>query len=395
LASYSDDELNNSNTNSRKLSKEERRRSKDDAWVDILVASHARRAGNQDAELRRPGGPRTRNNASRQDPELASLEVAQVLAGVRGPSPPFDGESVDNIEPMNVPHRSKIDSLGSPLEELELYAPTIPESVDLTVRGEEDVREGADSSLRPQRRVGYFDLHPERRQMRVGGGDGDGDGDNEDDIFDQFARAADQSDDPDRPRRSDVTESVYSSGPTPPASPHRAEHRQPEPAAAFPSSSLPSPSAPSAQTPVYSPRDLQRQQEVRDRLSGKPGPKASSLIEMYREKERQATGGSPGSKSSSPAAAATMAAKETTPLPPPPPSEPFLSPVVDMPSSLGQEEGEEEQEQQLVVVVEEEEGEFTEPEPHNFEFDHGRDSPYRYVHGAPLHNVVEEEEEIF
>jgi len=40
----------------------------------------------------------------------------------------------------------------------------------------------------------------------------------------------------------------------------------------------------SPQTP--SPRDLQRQQEVRGRLSGKPGPKAIPLIEMYREKER-------------------------------------------------------------------------------------------------------------
>ena len=68
-----------------------------------------------------------------------------------------------------------------------------------------------------------------------------------------------------------------------------------------PSSSVPAPSqipvlsltpvpAPSTQAP--SPRDLQRQQEVRDSLSGKPGPKASSLIEMYREKERQASSGS-------------------------------------------------------------------------------------------------------
>ena len=32
-------------------------------------------------------------------------------------------------------------------------------------------------------------------------------------------------------------------------------------------------------------------------------------------------------------------------------------------------------------------------EPPNFEFGHGRDTPYWYVHGAPLHNVVEEEEE--
>jgi hypothetical protein len=32
-------------------------------------------------------------------------------------------------------------------------------------------------------------------------------------------------------------------------------------------------------------------------------------------------------------------------------------------------------------------------EPPNFDFDHGRESPYRYVHEAPLYNVVQEEEE--
>ena len=386
LASYSDDELNSVNTNSRKMSKEERRRSKDDAWVDILVASHSRRAGNQDAELRRPGGPRPRN-ANRQDPELASLEVAQVLAGVRGPSPHFDGESVD-IEPMNVPHRSKIDSLGTPMEEL--YAPTIPGSMDLTEPEPEEVQEA--EPPRPQRRMGYFDIHPERRRMRSGG-------DGEEDIFDQFARAADESDDP--PRRSDVTESVYSSGATPPASPHpaNAEYLQPEPGpVSFPSSSLPLPplsmpaAIPTPQEPTYSPRDLQRQQEVRDRLSGKPGAKASSLIEMYREKERQASGGSRGSPGKSPTVPvqqqrSTMAAKELTPLPPPPPplSEPSFPPA-DIPV-LGQAEG-------LEGIEWEGEGEGEElAEPPHHDFDHGRDSPYRYVHGAPLHNVVEEEEE--
>jgi len=72
------------------MTKEERRRSNDDVWADILVASHSCRAGNQDAEHRRPGGPRPRN-ASCQVPEVTSREVAQVLAGirgqVRGPSP--------------------------------------------------------------------------------------------------------------------------------------------------------------------------------------------------------------------------------------------------------------------------------------------------------------------
>jgi len=46
LVGYSDDELNSINANSRKGTKEERRRSKDDAWVEMLVASHSRRAGN-------------------------------------------------------------------------------------------------------------------------------------------------------------------------------------------------------------------------------------------------------------------------------------------------------------------------------------------------------------
>lgn len=414
LASYSDDELNSINTNSRKLSKEERRRSKDDAWVDILVASHARRAGTQDAEHRRPaGGPRPRN-VGRQDPEMASLEVAQVLAGVRGPSPLLDAESVD-IEPMNVPHRSKIDSLGSPLEEQ--YAPTIPGSLDLMEP--EEVPGVELAPPRPQRRMGYFDLHPERRRLRVGGGGGGGE-----DIFDEFARAADAEENDDPPRRSDVTESVYSSGATPPASPLPAVHRlqpQPEPlspvafppssshASPFPSPSVPAPTqapalslapvpepGPSTQAP--SPRDLQRQQEVRDRLSGKPGPKASSLIEMYREKERQASGGSgnsPGKSSSDTSIVkqqqqpqqqqSTTVEKESTPLPPPPAppsSEPSLSPV-DTPV-MGQ-GGE--------LEPEDEEGGDGHIEPPNFDFDHGRDSPYRYVHGAPLHNVVEEEEE--
>jgi len=201
LASYSDDESNSINANSWKGTQEERRRSKDDAWVDILVASHSRRAGNQDAELRRPRGPRPRN-ASRQDPEVASQEVAQVLAGIRGPSPPFDGKSFD-IEPINVPHRSRMDSTGTALDEI--YAPTIPGSVDLPEPEEVPIP----APQRPQRQMGYFDLHPERRHMQVGGDGGD--------ILDDFAQAAGGMETP--PRRNDTTESVYSSGPRPPASP--------------------------------------------------------------------------------------------------------------------------------------------------------------------------------
>jgi len=377
LASYSDDELNSINANSRKGTKEERRRSKDDAWVDILVASHSRRAGNQDAELRRPGGPRPRN-ANRQDPEVASQEVAQVLAGIRGPSPPFDGESVD-IEPMNVPHRSRMDSTGTALDEI--YAPTIPGSVDLAEPQEVQVP----APPRPQRRMGYFDLHPERRHMQVGGDGGD--------MLDEFAQAAGGMETP--PRRSDTTESVYSSGPTPPASPKQAltrlntERLHPNPAVSTLSPPSPVPAeTPSPQTPTYTQRDLQRQQEVRDRLSGKPGPKASSLIEMYREKERQAASskGSPGKSAGTssqelPTQPPALVVKDTAPLAPSPPQLDLSLSALDFPGMEQLEEDELEGDGEDYV------------EPPNFELDHGRDSPFRYIHGAPLHNVVEEEEE--
>jgi len=90
--------------------------------------------------------------------------VAQVVAGIHGPSPPFDGDGVD-IEPMNVPHRSRMDSTGTALDGI--YAPTIPGSVDLEPEEVQDPE-----PRRPQLRMGYFDLHPERRHMHVGG-DGD------------------------------------------------------------------------------------------------------------------------------------------------------------------------------------------------------------------------------
>ncbi|KAI0249408.1 hypothetical protein BJV78DRAFT_1228260 [Lactifluus subvellereus] len=398
LTSYSDDELQSIHSNSRRITKHERRASKDDAWVDILVANHARRAVNQDVDMRRPGGPRGRNVA-RPDPEVASQEVAQVLAAIRGPSPlgpfdMFDGGSEADIEPMNVPHRSMINSHGGSLIE-EIYAHTIPESegtaepepqpqpepeVEVEVDPEpEPIPEPQVSHEqpppRPPRRIGYFDMHPERRLARI-----DIDEDPRDSVVGSLAEGEDE-----RPRRSDVTESVYSCGTTtPPASPKpvlaalaTTEMRPPEPAL---TTTIPSP-----QTPTPTPRDLARQQEVRDRLSGKPGPKASSLIEMYREKERLATTVG-GSKGGSPGKLPSIATAIAPIQPPPPPSEPFSTPIATSASVTPT------QEMMGGEVVVEGTDEFTEPP--NLEFAApGRDSPFRYVHGAPLHNVVEEEEE--
>jgi len=118
------------------------------ATVDILVASRLCHTRNQDAELRGPGDLRARS-ASRQDPEVASQEVAQVLAGIRGPSPLFDGDSID-IELMKILHVSRVDSTLD-----EIYAPTMPVSVDLAAPEVQDAE-----PQRPQRWMGYFDLHP-------------------------------------------------------------------------------------------------------------------------------------------------------------------------------------------------------------------------------------------
>jgi len=116
-----------------------------------------------------------------------------------------------------------MDSTGTALDEI--YAPTIPGSVDLAAPQEVQDAE----PQRPQRRMGCFDLHPERRRMQVGG---------DEDMLVQFAQAAGDIDALTTlsHRRSDTTESVYSTGPTPPASPKQAltrlntEQLHPDPA---------------------------------------------------------------------------------------------------------------------------------------------------------------------
>jgi hypothetical protein len=75
LASYGNDERNNLNTNSRKLSKEERRRSKEEAGVDILYWLPATRDAPV-SQTRSFGALAVRDRAtqSRSDPEQASSE---------------------------------------------------------------------------------------------------------------------------------------------------------------------------------------------------------------------------------------------------------------------------------------------------------------------------------
>ncbi|KZP09242.1 hypothetical protein FIBSPDRAFT_873848, partial [Athelia psychrophila] len=106
--------------------------------------------------------------------------------------------------------------------------------------------------------------------------------------------------------------------------------------------------------------------------------KTAALIEMYRGKEKE--GNSPvGLDSRLPMRSAS---KESLPLPPTPPVK-VLTPPPASPTPLADE-------------LEEEPTPEVDPElaPPAVELAaSGRDSPARYIHGAPLHNVVEEEEE--
>lgn len=68
--------------------KQERRQSKDDAWIDILVGDPAkRRLAGQDAEMKARGG-KLKNN--RSDPELAQKEIEEALSRAGAPPPDDD-----------------------------------------------------------------------------------------------------------------------------------------------------------------------------------------------------------------------------------------------------------------------------------------------------------------
>ncbi|KAJ3775860.1 hypothetical protein FB446DRAFT_365520 [Lentinula raphanica] len=141
----------------------------DEAWVDIVVPGYGAHRG--------PGGEA---DSSRGDPEEASQEVARVLSAVRGgqPYPGMDDESLlegqtdgagkihsdsDDIEVQTVPRFGKGKEDGNGYHETLSYT-----SGDLdTSYTSGDYPDGEDADLAPsvpRRRLGYFDLHPERRR---------------------------------------------------------------------------------------------------------------------------------------------------------------------------------------------------------------------------------------
>ncbi|OJA17851.1 hypothetical protein AZE42_08897 [Rhizopogon vesiculosus] len=364
LASYSDDELNNVTSSSTgERDNEAKRRSRDDAWVDILVATHHRRMVGQDVEIRQ----RAARAKVSQDPAIASLEVAQVLAGVgRARSPITDDEPEPIPEPAAAP---SIKSEDVDVDSVMSYPKTVTSSV--------------------KKRLGYFDLHPERRPppspKPMGVGE-DSDGDEEvrygspdmpplskfpipantdRSAYPQPLRGSMDTEESDYAPTStnsyqDVSELAYED--------HRATKEKESAHPRVETIALPQVMATAPMTPEKGEKERTR---------------TAALIEMYREREK---------KSSTTTPLPTLRVPVRSASPPTPTKDAILPPVpVTQPETVVVTPADEIVEEPVVATDLQDE-EYL--QPLNLLYDGtGRDSPGRYVHGAPLHNVIEEEEE--
>jgi hypothetical protein len=366
LASYSDDELNNMTPSSAGgRDREERRRSKDDAWVDILVATHSRRMGGQDADIR----PFSARGKGMQDPEMAGHEVAQVLAGVALAQLPA---SDDEPEPIPEPTvASSVISEDADVDSVMSYPKTMTPSVP--------------------KRLGYFDLHPERRPgpspkpMSLGE-DSDGDearygsperpsplkftipANTDPSAYPQPLRGSMDTEESDYAPTS--THSLQLDAPDLVCEDHRADKDKEGRFSGTGIMTMPQLINVAPVTPERGEKDKEKS-------------RTAALIEMYREREKKSSTTSPVPISRLPVRS-TLPLPQTkeSPLPPVPVVE--LEPVVVTPAEDVIEEP---------VRTEVSQGEEL-LQPQNLLYEgNGRESPARYVHGAPLHNVMEEEEE--
>lgn len=362
LASYSDDELNDDA--GRPQNSKAKRLSKDDAWVDILVASNSKRMTDQDAELRhtsKRGLTVSGGSGGRSDPELASQEVAQALAAVRQ-LPQTDDEGDGGWDPRRDRPRS------ADLEDVE---PVSAQSVITKPEEQDEEGEGESTVHFPQKkRTGYFDLHPERlpagsptaptneagdsfsADYRDSAGHSFAD---QEHPYDASARSTTYSEDFEpaddgslRIAGSDVEAPAFIDVDPTPSS--RYAHDQLNPIA--PSSA--------------------------ESSSGQG--KTAALIELYRERERQQQA---QQQPAIPIVAPLAISPKPSRLPvragslPQQRDEPSVPDDVDVADDASSHE----------------EFPITQPTVPFVPSELGRASPQRYVHGAPLHNVLEEEEE--
>lgn len=369
-ASLSDDDLLGGGRD-----KHGRRRSRDDAWVDILVATNNRRMGGQDAEMR--NGQRLRSR--RSDPELASQELSEVLAAVR--ERPFSDDEDAGMEPMSPQHRDDDGDTAT------MDGSVVQHSIGLQERDSclfSDEETDAGQSPSRQRRPTYFDLHPDRRPARSTDGIS-----YERQSYDSDAFSTDsygQFEDEPRARsgasrRADAATDSYISEAEYETTPGNSQvdvtdssiQEVRKPAFVAPSTGLPSASAPPRPPrtiPVATPGAAPDASKS----------KTASLIEMYREREKKSndTPGPAAAPSKLPVRSISLPQNPKLPVGAAPPSIPGAKGAPASATTARVSEpsiAESDVESEILEEV---------PEPN---------LPIRYVHGAPLHNVLEEEEE--
>lgn len=456
LASYSDDEVSGNGaangSGGKNAGQGKGARDKDDAWVDILVASSAKRMTGQDAELR----PRVRSNnnsngngaaavatrvlgrtgSGHSDPELASQEVERALAGVqaaRQMSPPTDDEA-DEVGRMRRELAREVEvreltpeMLNSRVQGRSRSASPQPPPSAVDDEDEDDYLSPALRELQQKKGRGYFDLHPDRRPA----------------LETQKTQATVGHGYP----YSDERNTMYSEGDFEPSTSYNPSLGSAE---RLPDGDIEVPAfVDSNPSPGYH-REIEHAKKDSMVLpallsagvgGGGSGPtgRTAQLIEMYREREKQGTalagvvpppvtptralplapldpgvgvGVGVGDESLIPPTAPLMfqpkpsrlpvrssslqndaAAKVPSVLVPgagPPSSIPMPTQGFDLDDEdeLEDEDGEVEVDEEQLMR------DLNPPRPAPFVAeDLGRVSPMRYVHGAPLHNVLEEGEE--
>ncbi|KAF5343677.1 hypothetical protein D9758_014682 [Tetrapyrgos nigripes] len=324
-----------------------------DAWVDIVVGSPGKRMGGQDAEKRRRA----------VDPDQAGLEVAQVLSAVRAQGAPVesddeedgrrvlqsrtpygresqDMEDVDEIERVPAKDKAVYDD-----EDEIVYSGSGVAGDRSTYGYSEDGYEDEEPEPEPEserpKKLGYFDLHPDRRPLSTAS------------FEDPRARIMQDEED-------EEDEGVAGVSASPPA----------RPLPTLPPSNGTA-STSNGHAPATSP----------PAAPAKLASKTAALIAMYQEKER--TGAPvipPPSRIPLRRDADTSPSASSSPSPAPQPAAP--TPRRPMPETPKPKPAEPDTPPEAL-----------EPPKMMIEDQSGRASPGRYIHGAPLHNVMEEEEE--
>ena len=354
-----------------------RGKAKDDAWVDILVSGNGRRLDTQAAEF-------ASNSAlcgGRSDPEIASQEVSEVLAAVRNQV--FSDDEDDGImEPVSGTLEEFDDGRSGTMDRSEGARSVTPGRS--MIGGEEEDEEHQPSAVKPKR-LGYFDLHPERRPSRSQIVD-DIDSSPQinvqppaDELRGSFESEASKYDESDPVEPEPVRNPI--AAPLPSRSLSPADRNTPEPRSISPSSNATRQSAaPSLPKGPAAP--------VPPAPSPQPS-KTASLIEMYRERERSA--------------------QTSQPLPP---SKLPVRTSASMQPHLGLGVGLADHDRSAAgnapaprsrspspsaVSVDSIDESLSQPLPQPSTAGHTDagliNTLNRYVHGAPLHNVLEEEEE--